>query len=127
MASARRQRFAGENDKSRIILLTDTPGAVLRVTFAAPDDYREPMEVHATEFIAVKRFTAKGKRLTTWNLGSVEELEPDPVEPETADVADGEGEGEDEQEPQTLIRERSDEEVRDEITGQERLFTDDDL
>lgn len=126
-ASARRQRFAGENDKSRIILLTDTPGAVLRVTFAAPDDYREPMEVHATEFIAVKRFTAKGKRLTTWNLGSVEELEPDPVEPETADVADGEGEGEDEQEPQTLIRERSDEEVRDEITGQERLFTDDDL
>ena len=121
-ATARKQRFAGETDKSRVILLTDTAGAVFRVTFGAPDDFREPMEVHATEFIGVKRYTAKGKRLTTWVLADVEETEPDELpqaeEPsEEADTAATE-------EAETLIEERSDDEVRDEINGQERLFTD---
>ncbi len=121
-ATARKQRFAGETDKSRVILLTDTAGAVFRVTFGAPDDFREPMEVHATEFIGVKRYTAKGKRLTTWVLADVEETEPDELpqaeEPsEEADTAAAE-------ESETLIEERSDDEVRDEINGQERLFTD---
>ena len=120
----RKQRFVGEDEKSTIILLTDTPGAVFRLTFGAPDEYREPMEVHATEFIAVKSYKAKGKRLTTWNLASVEELAPDPVETEeeTPDPDVEQGDDEIAVEP-----ERSDEEVRDEINGQERLFGDEDI
>lgn len=123
-ASARKQRFIGENVKSRIILLTDTPQAVLHVTFAAPDDFRDPMDVHTAEFIGVKRYTAKGKRLTTYALGEVIETEPDPL-PETDEAADVPEETPREVEP--VQPERSDEEVRDEINGQERLFTDEDI
>lgn len=123
-ASARKQRFIGENMKSRIIFLTDTPQAVLHVTFAAPDDFRDPMDVHTAEFIGVKRFTAKGKRLTTYALGEVIETEPDPL-PETDEDADVPEETPREVEP--VQPERSDEEVRDEINGQERLFTDEDI
>ena len=123
-ASARKQRFIGENLKSRIILLTDTPQAVLHVTFAAPDDFRDPQEIHTAEFIGVKRFTAKGKRLTTYALGDVIEIEPDPL-PETDEPAAVTEEAPPEVEP--VQPERSDEEVRDEINGQERLFTDEDI
>lgn len=126
-ASARKQRYVGENEKSHVILLTDTPGAVVRLSFGAPDDFREDMDIHATEFIGVKRFTAKGKRLTTWNLASVTEIEPDPIpesdeEPEQEDNTDDNTESVD---SESTDSERSDDEIRDEINGQERLFTDD--
>ncbi len=63
--SAKHQRFIGENEASTMILLTDTPGARFRVTFGGNDSYREPIEIDAAEFIGVKSFKAKGKRLTT--------------------------------------------------------------
>lgn len=125
-ASARKQRFAGEDAKSRVILLTDTPGAVLHVTFATPDDFREPIDIHANEFIGVKRFTAKGKRLTTWALGEVTELEPDPVIDQPMPINEGDNSQDvSVQDGSPVLEERSDDEVRDEINGQERLFTDD--
>lgn len=120
--SARRQRFIGENPKSQLILLTDTPGARFSVTFAGPDSHREPLEVDSTEFIAVKSFKAKGKRLTTFKLGEITEIEPRPdAEP---DVETPEDEGPDSTPDDTIPAEpeMSDEELRDSIIGQERLF-----
>ncbi|MDE6130632.1 MAG: DNA gyrase/topoisomerase IV subunit A, partial [Muribaculaceae bacterium] len=130
--SSRRQRYLGENPDSRLILLTDTPGAMLRIAFAAPDDVREPMTVDVEEFIAVKSFKAKGKRLTTFNLAGVEELEPKP-QPETneddCDEQDMTGEDsidaddtQDINEADENAGEISDEELRDDIIGQQRLF-----
>lgn len=116
--------FIGENPASRLILLTDTPGARFRVAFGGDDSHREPLEVDATDFIAVKSFKAKGKRLTTYTLAEVTEIDPnpdaqadidnpdDPASPDTPD-----GSTAPDAEP-----EMSDEEVRDSIIGQERLF-----
>ncbi|MDE5928933.1 MAG: DNA gyrase/topoisomerase IV subunit A, partial [Muribaculaceae bacterium] len=64
--SSRRQRYLGENPDSRLILLTDTPGARFEVTFGGSDSFREAMTVDAAEFIGTKSFKAKGKRLTTF-------------------------------------------------------------
>ena len=90
-ASKRHQNFIGENPNSQLILLTDQPYPRIRVTFGGKDAQREPMEIDVEEFIAVKSFKAKGKRLTTLNVASIEELEPT-REPEV------EAEPEDEQE-----------------------------
>ena len=132
--TAKKQRFIGENPASRLIALSDAPGARVRITFCGGDEFREPMEVMAAEFIAVKSYKAKGKRLTTWQLDEVTELEPVELEDPEAenggeelapDSADGEeavadalagpagSEGDDDV---------SDEEVRDEINGQQHLF-----
>lgn len=93
--SAKKQRFIGDNDKSTLLLLTDTPGARVRLTFAGADSHREPMEVDAEEFVGSKSFRAKGKRLTTWQLQEVIELEPSfssEEAPETADSPESEPE-----------------------------------
>ena len=123
-SSQRKQRYLGENEASTLIVLSDKPGAMFRVTFAAPDDFRDPLTIDAEEFIAVKSFKAKGKRLTTFAIDAIEELEPkevaetdddDTVAP-TADIDDI-GDEIDAEEP-----DKSDDEVRDEITGQQRIF-----
>ena len=120
-ASPRKQRYLGENEASALIALSDKPGAMFKVTFGAPDVFRDPLVVDAEEFIGVKSFKARGKRLTTYAVASVEELEPKPVEEapveETATVQT------DAEESSTEIsQDTSDDEVRDELTGQQRLF-----
>lgn len=115
--SARKQRYLTDNERSTLIALSDAYGAMFRVTFAAPDDYREPLTVDADEFIGIKSFKARGKRLTTFALAAVEELEPKAApQPEEIpeDIPEEVGE---ESQP-----EQSDDEIRDEFSGQSRLF-----
>lgn len=128
--STRHQRFLGKNEKSSLILLTDTPGARFELTFGGNDSIREPLTVDAEDFIGLKSFEAKGKRLTTWELADVREINPNPdavngiqeesdedSEPVVTDIiADGE--------MATIepSEDRSDEEVRDELLGQKRIF-----
>ena len=112
--SPKRQRYLTDNDKSSLIALSDNYGAMFRLTFGGGDEFRDPVVVDADEFIGIKSFKARGKRLTTFTLASVEELEPKNVEipePETPD------EPEPEPEPS-----QSDDEIRDEFSGQQRLF-----
>jgi len=124
--SAKRQRFIGENPKSELILLTDTPGARFRMTFTGDDSHREPVEIDSTDFVAVKSFKAKGKRLTTFNLGEISEIEPRPdAEADMITSQDNDGPDNDDPQPTTATPgepEMSDEELRDSIIGQERLF-----
>ncbi|MCM1029528.1 MAG: DNA gyrase/topoisomerase IV subunit A [Alloprevotella sp.] len=124
-ATAKKQSIIGENTESRLIYLSDAPGARFRVVFSQPEGVpvsREPLEVVSPEFIAVKSFRAKGKRLTNLPYESIEELEPAEV-PEDAPAAES-TEGDDEADTTTVegFVERSDDEIRDELTGQERLF-----
>ena len=86
-ASARHQNFLGENPDSRLLLLTDTAYPRLVVTYAAPDDFREPLTIDAEEFIGQKSFKAKGKRITTLNVEKIEEIE-NPDAPSTPPVAE---------------------------------------
>lgn len=120
-ALRRHQNFVGENEKNQLLLLTDTFYPRLLFTFGGTDADRAPLEIDADSFIAVKGFKAKGKRVTTFNIDKVEELEPlrqpDP-EPEPTDAAD-------EAEPEDLDPDagKSQQQVIDEMTGQLNLFT----
>lgn len=116
---AKRTSFIGENEKSQLIILSDEPGCRVEVTYGGADSFRGSAVVDATEFIGVKSCKAKGKRLTTFAVESIVEVEPKEV-----DVVD-ETEVEPEQAPaeDTPVEpERSDDEVRDEINGQQRIF-----
>ena len=121
-ATQRKQSFLGDNPKNRFVLLTDTPFPRLEVTFGGNDAHREPMEVDAEEFIAVKGFKAKGKRLTTFDVEKVTELEPLRFPEPPADDNDDE----EDDEPVDLDRDagKSQQQVIDEMTGQLNLFTD---
>ena len=120
-ATARKQTFLGDNPKNQLVLLSDTAYPRLKVTFGGDDAHREPMEVEAEEFITVKGFKAKGKRLTTFEVAAVEEIEPlrfpepEPEEPE---------EPEEEEEDLDPDAGKSQQQVIDAMTGQLNLFTD---
>ena len=86
-ATSRKQSFLGENPKTELILLSCRRAPKLRVTFAGADAFREPLEVDAADFIAVKGFKAKGKRLTTYAVEQIEELIPEPDEEPAAEDA----------------------------------------
>ena len=127
--SAKLQRYLGENAKSSLILLTDEPGARFEVKFGGADEFREPLIIDAIDFIAVKSFKAKGKRVTTYTIDSVTEIEPRETglddEEETASSQSDPSDMSDMSDPSDdsdILPERSDDEVRDEINGQERLF-----
>ena len=113
----KRTRFIGDNEKSRLLLISDAEGCRLCVTFGGGDEFRGSMEVDAVDFIAVKSYKAKGKRLTTYEVASITELEPREV-----DLHDDEPPAPDDDNDAPVEPERSDDEVRDEINGQQRIF-----
>ena len=86
-ATARKQNYLGENKHNRLILLTDEYYPRLEIIFGGHDSFREPVVIDAEEFIAVKGFKAKGKRLTTYTVETINELEPTrfPDPPQTTD------------------------------------------
>ena len=75
-ASKRKQSFLGDNPQSRLLLLTDTVYPLVRFIYGGVDEFRGQEDIDAEQFIAVKGVKAKGKRVTTWQLSAVEELEP---------------------------------------------------
>ena len=117
--SKKKQSFLGENSESQLILLTDTPYPRLELTFSEPDTFRGPLEVDAEEYIGVKGFKAKGKRLTTYALDQVKELEPTRFPDPETEVEKVEEEQEEVVDPDEG---KSDDDIRDEITGQLKLF-----
>lgn len=74
--STKRQNFLGENKQNELLLLTSETYPRINVVFGGHDSFREPMIVDAGEFVGVKSFKAKGKRLTTFAVDKIEELEP---------------------------------------------------
>ena len=68
---------------------------------------------------AVKGFKAKGKRITTFTMETVNELEPTRQPEVSQDTEDRE-----EEEPEILDPDhgKSEDDIRDEITGQMKLF-----
>ncbi len=83
-SSAKPISYLGENKNTRLILLTDTPAPQLKVTLGGNDRFRDPILVDANDFIGLKSYKAKGKRITTWTIESIEELPSEVVttEPE---------------------------------------------
>lgn len=75
-ATAKPLSYLGENAKSTLYLLTDTVYPRLQVTMGGADAHQPEMEVDAETFIGVKSYKAKGKRITTFKVAQVVELEP---------------------------------------------------
>ena len=129
-ASVRMQSFMGEVPAENIVLVTDTAFPRLLVTMGGVDDFRDPIELDAEQFISVKGYKAIGKRVTTLHVGKVEELEPTrfPEVKEENDDEDGneedggndagnDGSGED----VDPFDGKSQQDVTDEMNGQLRL------
>ncbi len=123
-ASKRKQCYLGENANSKEVLLTDTACPRIRITFGGADQFREPEEIDIEHFIAVKGYKAKGKRLTTYQMADITELEP-VRQPELTNEAEEE-EAEDEVENLDPDAGKSQQQVLDELTGQQTLFSDED-
>ena len=127
-ATKRKQNFLGENTLSKLILLTDVVYPRLQIVYGGIDEFRGSEEIDVEQFISVKGFKAKGKRLTTYQIESITELEPTrfPEPPEDSeDSEDPEGS----ETPEDLDPDagKSEQQVIDEIIGQTNLFTDEDF
>ena len=123
-ASKKKQNWLSENPASKLILLTDVVYPLIKVTYGGADEFRGSEEIDAEQFIAVKGFKAKGKRISTYQIESIEELEPTRF-PETKE-SDNSEESSDPEEDLDPDAGKSEEQVRDELTGQLRLFDDED-
>ena len=116
-ATAKKLNYLGENRNNRLILLTDIVFPRIQVTFSGADSFREPLAIDVEEFIGTKSYKAKGKRITTFTVEHIQELEPTRF-PEEKEL---------EEEPEEIINEdpdngKSDTDIIDEITGQMKLF-----
>ena len=129
-ATKRHQNFMGENPNCKLILLTDTVYPRIKVTYGGVDAIRPAEEIDAEQFIAQKSFKAKGKRLTTWKIESIEELEPTRFPEPPSEDNDEEPDGSDsENEGENLDPDagKSEQQVIDELTGQTNLFSEKDF
>jgi topoisomerase-4 subunit A len=135
-ASKKKQNWLSDNPASQLLLLTDTPYPRIKVTYGGADAFRGSEEIDAEQFIAVKGFKAKGKRLTTYALESLEELDPQLDPRNTSNTsntspASNSSLSADSAEPleENLDPDagKSEEQVRDEITGQLNLFDNEDF
>ena len=124
-ASKKKQNWLSENPASKLVLLTDVVYPLIKVTYGGADDFRGSEEIDAEQFIAVKGFKAKGKRISTYQIESIEELEPVRFPEDSENL----------EEPEDLDNQdenldpdagKSEDQVRDELTGQLRLFDDED-
>lgn len=130
-ATKRHQNFIGENPSSKLVLLTDQTYPRIEVTYGGADAGRGKEEIDAEDFVGVKGFKAKGKRISTFKIAKITELEPLRFpEPEEVEEDTDEEETPDAQ-PKTEEKNnldpdagKSKQQVIDEINGQLNLFPD---
>lgn len=121
-ASAKKVGFIGENPESRLLLISDNVYPRFKVVFGGADKSKPAMEIDVEEFIGVKGIKAKGKRISTFEVGEVIELEPTRwPEPEAEESEPDEDEPQDDA-PDTSGGDDNDSDVLDELTGQMKLF-----
>lgn len=121
-ASAKKQSFIGGNPGSTLIALSDERHPRFEIKFGGGDEFRGSMILDADEFISVKSFKAKGKRISNYTIESITETEPKILEGEeektvTADISNDDISSENEED-------LSQSDVFDELTGQKKLFED---
>ncbi|MDR0698098.1 MAG: DNA gyrase/topoisomerase IV subunit A [Tannerella sp.] len=75
-AGGKHQNFLGENERSSLYFLSEQAYPRMEVVFGGNDAYRSPLVIDAEQFIGVKSFKAKGKRITNFAVSSINELEP---------------------------------------------------
>ena len=74
--SEKLQNFIGENPETKLIKLTEVDYPRLEVKFGGENKTRKPEIIEVADFIGVKSFKAKGKRLTKYEVNHINEIEP---------------------------------------------------
>ncbi len=100
--SPRRQNCFGDNKDNELIWFSETPFPRIQVMFGGNDNFREPLVIEVDEFIGVKSYKARGKRLTTFEIDEIIELEPTKFPPPPEIIEEPEIENNDEDEPEQL-------------------------
>ena len=129
-ATKRKQNFMGDNPNTALVLLTDTIYPNIRLTYGGDDAFRGIEDFDAEQYVAVKGYKAKGKRLTSYQVESIVETEPlrQPEPEHNNDNNDEENTTDaDNQENLDPDAGKSEQQVIDEITGQQNLFSDEDF
>ncbi|MDR2497000.1 MAG: DNA gyrase/topoisomerase IV subunit A [Tannerellaceae bacterium] len=127
-ALPRKQNFTGDNAANRLYLLTNEAYPRIEVVFGGKDAKREPLVIDAEEFISVKGFKVKGKRIAAFEIETINELEPlrFALPDEEPVPADDEAETEAAPAPaeESAQKTKSQSDLIDKITGQMKLFDD---
>ncbi len=116
--------FLGEHPDSQLILMSDVDYPRFEVNFGGNDAFREALVVDADEFIGVKSYKAKGKRLSTFEVESINELEAIRFKTVIEQTTESSDESSEENNPDELdiIDQKR---ILDELTGQMNLFEED--
>jgi topoisomerase IV subunit A len=72
----RNQNFIGENPANKLISITWVHYPRFEIEFGGKNSERENEIIEVAEFIGVKSFKAKGKRLSTFQVENIKEIEP---------------------------------------------------
>ncbi len=72
----KRIRFIGDNPENRLVSITWVHYPRLEIEFGGKHSERENEIIEVAEFIGVKSWKAKGKRLSSYSIENVKELEP---------------------------------------------------
>lgn len=129
-ATKRHQSFVGDNPNSQLVLLSDQVFPRIEVNYGGEDAGRGVEEIDAEGFVGVKGFKAKGKRISTYDIAKIKELEPLRFPEPEDDDSDGEERAQDEESLKAEVENldpdvrKSKQQVIDEITGQLNLFPD---
>jgi len=90
--------FIGENPDSKLILLSDEKWPQVKILFGGKNAERDDEIVDADDFISVKSYKARGKRLTTYEVKKIIEIEPlqkEEPEPEDPEIDEEENDFDD--------------------------------
>jgi topoisomerase-4 subunit A len=85
--SVKPTRFIGDHADSRLIRITEVEYPRLELKFGGKNRDRNPEIIEVAEFIGIKSYKARGKRLSNYEVKVIEELEPNVV-PEKATTED---------------------------------------
>jgi topoisomerase-4 subunit A len=89
-------RFIGENEENKLISITWVHYPRLELTFGGKNSERDNEIIEVAEFIGVKSWKAKGKRLSNYQVENIKEIEPvikdedDKPEPEEKEKSESE-------------------------------------
>jgi topoisomerase-4 subunit A len=85
--SDRLQCFIADSEGSRLVSLTEVEYPRLEIKFGGKNEGRKQEIIEVAEFIGVKSFRAKGRRLSNYSVADIREIEP-VVRSEAAPVRD---------------------------------------
>lgn len=77
--------FIGENPGNKLINFTFVGHPRLELHFGGKNEGREPEVIDVADFIGVKSYKAKGKRLSVYEIKDIVELEPIVIDEEVAE------------------------------------------